>query len=427
VGSTGSPEARCCESGAGSGGGAGIFGARGMRSIVDNRPMHRLWDVFCRVIDNFGDIGVCWRLTADLAARGQSVRLWVDDGSALRWMAPGALEGRWPRVTVLPWSWSAEPERLASMTRAEVLIEGFGCEAEPAFLEWHFAEARRPQVSPLPAAPAWIDLEYFSAEAYALRSHALPSPQWQGPAQGQVRHFFFPGLSPHSGGLLREPDLSGRKAAFDRVRWLRQWGVDGEADALVASLFCYEPLALGGWLDRCRSASRAVELLVTPGRAARAVAAWLGHDEVPAADGKSVASVQAGQLRCTFLPWLTQTAFDELLWSCDLNFVRGEDSLARALWAGQPFVWQIYPQNDGAHRAKLEALLVALDAPASWRAFHLAWNGLTEVLPAEDLPAWRACVRAAATVLAAEPDLTTRLMRFTGDPAGGRKTTLESS
>jgi hypothetical protein len=20
------------------------------------------WDIFCRVIDNFGDIGVCWRL-----------------------------------------------------------------------------------------------------------------------------------------------------------------------------------------------------------------------------------------------------------------------------------------------------------------------------------------------------------------------------
>ena len=30
-----------------------------------------LWDLFCRVIDNHGDLGVCWRLARDLAARGE--------------------------------------------------------------------------------------------------------------------------------------------------------------------------------------------------------------------------------------------------------------------------------------------------------------------------------------------------------------------
>ena len=52
-----------------------------------------LWDVFCRVVDNFGDIGVCWRLAADLAARGQHIRLWVDDPSALTWLAPAGAPG----------------------------------------------------------------------------------------------------------------------------------------------------------------------------------------------------------------------------------------------------------------------------------------------------------------------------------------------
>jgi hypothetical protein len=37
--------------------------------------------------------------------------------------------------------------------------------------------------------------------------------------------------------------------------------------------------------------------------------------------------------------------------------VRGEDSLVRAIWAGAPFVWQIYPQDDDAHRIKLDAFL----------------------------------------------------------------------
>ena len=64
----------------------------------------RFWDIFCKVIDNFGDIGVCWRLAADLASRGHRVRLWVDDASALDWMAPDGCEG----VRVLPWG---EPDR----------------------------------------------------------------------------------------------------------------------------------------------------------------------------------------------------------------------------------------------------------------------------------------------------------------------------
>src|SRR6185369_5002346 len=59
-----------------------------------------LWDVFCKVIDNHGDLGVCWRLAAELAARGDGVRLWADDASALAWMAPQGHE----RVIVVKWS-----------------------------------------------------------------------------------------------------------------------------------------------------------------------------------------------------------------------------------------------------------------------------------------------------------------------------------
>ena len=48
------------------------------------------WDVFCRVIDNHGDLGVCWRLACHLAALGSAVRLWVDHATDLQWMAPTA-------------------------------------------------------------------------------------------------------------------------------------------------------------------------------------------------------------------------------------------------------------------------------------------------------------------------------------------------
>ena len=87
----------------------------------------------------------------------------------------------------------------------------------------------------------------------------------------------------------------------------------------------------------------------------------------------------------TFRTWLQQPDFDHLLWAGDLNFVRGEDSLVRALWAGAPFVWQIYPQDDGAHHVKLEAFLDWLGAPPSLRQFHRSWNGFgSAALPALD-------------------------------------------
>jgi uncharacterized repeat protein (TIGR03837 family) len=108
-----------------------------------------------------------------------------------------------------------------------------------------------------------------------------------------------------------------------------------------------------------------------------------------------------------------------MLWASDLNCVRGEDSLVRALWAGQPFIWQIYPQDDGAHHDKLQAFLDWLQAPASLRSAHAAWNGLGDPrlppLSAALLDDWRACVRSARERLLAQPDLVSQLLQFVAE------------
>jgi hypothetical protein len=87
----------------------------------------RLWDLFCTVIDNHGDLGVCWRLARQLAQAGQSVRLWVDDASALGWMAPDGLRNSLPGIQVLPWADASDTDILASMSAADIWIEAFGC------------------------------------------------------------------------------------------------------------------------------------------------------------------------------------------------------------------------------------------------------------------------------------------------------------
>jgi len=326
------------------------------------------WDIFCRVIDNYGDIGVCWRLAAQLAGSGARVRLVVDDPSALEWMAPERTTVA-PGVAVLRWP--------GPVDAAEVVIEAFGCDPP------------EPYVRAMRAVdPVWINLEYLSAEDYVERSHGLASPR----PDGLRKWFFFPGFTAGTGGLLREPGLMQRRAAFDRDAWLAGRGLARRPSERVATLFCYAGAAIGPWLASLGEAPTL--LLLAPGPA------------------QTLVHAAPSSVRLARLPWLEQAEFDHLLWSADLNAVRGEDSLVRALWAGAPFLWQAYPQADGAHAAKLEALMSTLRLPAGAVAAHRAWNGLAPWPGLPPLAAWRAAIEAARERLLAQQDLATQLRRF---------------
>lgn len=348
------------------------------------------WDIFCRVIDNHGDAGVSWRLAAELAARGDAVRLWIDDPAPIAWMAPQGQAG----VTVVPWG-----PGVPDLAPGDAVVEAFGCDPPAAFVARMAAAARGGQ------APAWINLEYLSAEGYVERSHGLPSPVAHGPGAGLVKLFFYPGFTPRTGGLLREQDMAQRQAAFDREHWLAQQGIAPRGQ--VVSLFCYEPPALAQLLRRLAADAGGTELLVTAGRAAAATRHALEQLEGADADWNA-----GGHLRLHWLPLLSQRDYDHLLWACDFNFVRGEDSLARALLAGRPFAWQLYPQGDGAHRAKLEAFLDWLAPPAELATLFRAWNGVTAApLPPLRPADWRAHAAGAAQRAHALPELAAGLRR----------------
>ena len=376
------------------------------------QPPALQWDVFCRVIDNFGDIGVCWRLATQLAGQGQRVRLWVDDASALAWMAPQGCPG----VEVRDWH---APPPGAQEALTDVMVEAFGCEIAPEFIA-----GTAQQASARGQKPVWINLEYLSAERYVERNHRLPSLLSSGPAQGWTRWFFYPGFTAATGGLLREPDLMQRQEAFDIAAW-RNAHAHAHAHAhpsLTApagtavrwmSLFCYEPTALPQWLQLCEAASTPTHLLVAPGRPAHAVRQALGISSENARQGTTD---KRGQLYISYRTPCPQAAFDEMLWACDLNAVRGEDSLVRGLWAGKALVWHIYPQDDDAHHAKLQAFLDWLQAPASLRQFHNTWNGLDD-LPLQwpddgTLREWTACVQAARARLLMQDNLVAQLLGF---------------
>ncbi|WP_210546771.1 elongation factor P maturation arginine rhamnosyltransferase EarP [Rhodoferax sp. PAMC 29310] len=356
----------------------------------------KLWDIFCKVIDNFGDIGVCWRLSQDLANRGERVRLWVDDPSALQWMAPHGHKS----VEVHLWESPLSTERL---TMGDVLIESFGCDIDPEFIAFYADSTRSDNTK-----GTWINLEYLTAETYAERSHGLRSPVTQGPGAGLSKHFFYPGFTHATGGLLREASLPSRQANFNRSDWLRQQSIPINSERLI-SLFCYEPSALSALMAQLAQGSTPTRLLVTAGRTSAAVTACIKqkNSENPLWNKDEV-------LTFSYLPSLTQQDFDHLLWSSDLNFVRGEDSLVRAIWARKPFIWHIYPQLDGAHESKLSAFLDLINAPPSLRTFHEVWNGSNGAeLPILNLDQWQKTATELCDMQQTQSDLVTALIQFT--------------
>ena len=349
----------------------------GYRLAMSRNPLH--CDIFCAVVDNYGDAAVCWRLACQLAVEhGWQVRLWIDDLMPLRQLSPDFAAGP---VVVHPW-----PAPRLGAGPADVVIEAFGCEPPPAYVE-AMASRTRP--------PVWLNLEYLSAEAWVAGSHGLPSPH---PRLPLLKHFYFPGFVAGTGGLLRERDYDARRAAFDEAAFRSEFALPPRRPGeLCISLFSYPNPALSGLIA-------AWAAWATPERPVR----------VFCPDGRQPART-IGNLSLLPLPFLPQRRYDELLWACDLNFVRGEDSFVRAQWAARPFVWHIYPQAADAHLVKLDAFLALHPAGAALRPFWLAWNGVGSL----DWPAFAAGLPDLenpsarwAKSLAMRPDLASGLVKF---------------
>ncbi len=355
-------------------------------------------DIFCEVIDNFGDAGVCWRLARALAQAGLAVTLWIDDLARLRRLRPAIDAGRASQAldgfTLRHWRGEAVPV-------ADLVISAFGCRLPDAALE---------AMAAMQPTPVWINLEYLSAERWVEDSHRLPSPH---PRLRLVQHFFFPGFTSRTGGLLREAGLHAARAAFgpaERSAFLAQLGVTVAPGTTLVSLFCYP--------------SAPVERLLAAMRAGPPVICLVPDGVTPLAPPPGQVHSE-GALTLAGVPFLEPDAYDRLLWSCDLNFVRGEDSAVRAQWAAQPFVWQLYEQEGGAHFDKLKAFLTlyaeACGAPASVLVpFWRAWNG--DPAAALDWPALLAALPALGAhgrrwerQLTAQPDLADSLIEFASE------------
>jgi uncharacterized repeat protein (TIGR03837 family) len=291
---------------------------------------------------------------------------------------------------------------------ADVVVEAFACDPPRSYVE--AMVLRDPK-------PVWINLEYLSAEDWVKNCHAVPSPH---PRLPLTKYFFFPGFDAGTGGLLRERDLLATRDRFlasltDQAEFWRSMGLGpAEPGEARISLFSYPHPALEELLEKWAGGGERITCLIPQGMAEQELQAYFGG---------SGEVWERGNLQVHAFPFLEQDRYDRLLWACDCNFVRGEDSFVRAQWAGRPFIWQIYPQEGDAHWAKLDAFLshytagLAPDVAEALRSVWVAWNRGQGVGEAWDQfrCEWPALERAGAAwewQLVKLGDLATNLVQF---------------
>ena len=322
--------------------------------------------LFCKVVDNYGDIGICWRLAKQLQQEhGIAVTLWVDDLISFQRICPEVVVERDSQeiAQILVRHWRDQEADFTAADIADIVIEFFACDIPPAYIVAMAACTPR---------PVWLNLEGLTAEEWVEGCHTLPSPH---PTMSLTKYFFFPGFNKKTGGVLIESPLQQQRQEFQSsqaamMAFLAQFGLTPkEMASIKVSLFCYPQVPISNLFSIWQSNAEPIICMVPEGVATEAVELFLSQAPTVGA------TATRGALTVRVLPFIPQAEYDKLLWACDLNFVRGEDSFVRAQLAAKPFIWHIYPQDENLHHKKLNAFLNCHTATTeSSNALSLAWN-----------------------------------------------------
>lgn len=368
------------------------------------------WDIFCKIVDNYGDIGVCWRLSQQLVVEHRfKIRLFIDDLSVARKIIPTlncTLKSQTiNNVEICTWPCADD-----DIKPANVVLETFSCELPASYL------------AATQAHTVWVNLEYLSAEPWVADFHARSSNNTQ-----PTRHFFFPGFTDDTGGLIRERGIfekNQRLANSHQLQsdFLRSLNLT-HGDGLKVSLFCYPHAPIHELLTAMATSKQRIFCYVPASSILPEIADFFNADGTVSEPVKAGAHFSYKNLNLVVLPFLSQTHYDNLLAICDVNFVRGEDSWIRAIWAGKPFIWQPYLQTENTHITKLNAFLdlfyLGCDGTAKQAVYeaHIAWvtgNMTTDIWQnyLENLQTIKPLILHQANQLATQTDLASKLVIF---------------
>lgn len=277
----------------------------------------RMLDLFCNVIDNYGDAGFCLRLCRDLTNYGKTVRFFCDNLEVLKTIITETdLSNQ--KLQIQEWP-------LEDYEPADTVIEAFSCRPDKHILEK--IKTRKIKV---------IAIDYLSAEKWIEGCHKKPSF-----SDGINSFFFFPGFTKQSGGLIIEDDFLQKRNNAEKK---------SGTGSLRISYFSYLNDNFEKFISSCQKSSRSFEILTFNGLPLHNLNNILSTDLSP---GDSYVQ---GNIRFIVREMTPQNIYDDILIASDLNLVRGEDSIVRAMLSGRPFLWQIYPQSEDTHKDKMNAL-----------------------------------------------------------------------
>ena len=307
-------------------------------------------DVFCDVIDNFGDAGVCLRLCRDFSKKNYEVRLFCNNVNILNKITNSEDDSN--RFLSL-FSWSIEN---MNYEPSEVVIQAFSVRLPDNLIKK--IKTRKSTV---------INLEYLTAETFAEDCHKLPSY-----ADGFESFFFFPGFTKKTGGVVIEDSF------LDKLHQAEN------RDSKNLTLFSYENEKVKTVINSLNNQN--FILNVFEGKGLNNFNNLFNLNLAPGDQTK------LQELTVKVLPMVSQDEYDSYLIDSCLNLVRGEDSIVRAMLTGNPFLWHIYSQKENAHKDKIEALFDRMSEVCSskedvetLRQITLSYNGFSDYLDSFDI------------------------------------------
>ena len=287
----------------------------------------------CKVVDNYGDIGVIWRICRGIQnyiSKTDSINLIIDDlFSFKRINSDVDVRKSYQKIlNVNIYNWNDfdfcyKEFSGINNTRLEVILECFQC-GRPDWLEKILFDDKVRHIVNI------IMIDYLTAEDYAETFHCLQSLTRSARVQ---KVNFMPGFTEKTGGLI-----------LDNMENLLQKKVEKKQ----ILFFCYDRdwSFLTSALEKFYNENGFKKLFVAQGK------------------GKESFCKAYKDEKCNFfveeLPFINQEEWDALLVDCSILFIRGEESLSRAALSGIPFVWHAYPQSDEYQLVKVNALLEKL-------------------------------------------------------------------
>lgn len=302
-------------------------------------------DIFCEIIDNYGDIGVVYRTAKELQKifPKSKIRAFLNKLDEFKKINSQVLDLPSQNIDGIEYiTFDYLRDNANELLTAQVIIEAFGCQIPEEYMEIAYDNSE-----------LLINLEYLSAEDWIEDFHLQSSPLGRGKLK---KVFFMPGFTEKSGGVIADSNYLERiqrvleNKEFYEKKYLSD--IEDRENKIVGTLFSYEknftPL-----LEDLKKLDKDVVILAMGEKTQDSLRKILKNFSIE--DFRN--SLKYGKIEIRFLNFLNQEEYEELINIVDFNFVRGEDSFIRAVLTGKPYMWHIYCQEEYAHMDKIEGFL----------------------------------------------------------------------